>query len=173
MIPLQIVAKLLKILRSGASPGQIAGGFLFGMILGLTPLWNLHNLLVLCLVILLNVNLSMFFVSFALFSGLAYLFDPWFHALGYWLLVDSGLTGLWQKLYQIPLLALSNFNNTVVLGSLVIALVLTLPNYFGVKKMVLLYREKLDVHVEKLKIVQGLKSSKLYSWYERIKNFGE
>ena len=47
MLIVKYIAKLIKILRSAATPGQIAGGVILGMIPGLTPVWSLHNLLVL------------------------------------------------------------------------------------------------------------------------------
>ena len=34
MFGLELIAKLVKILRSDASPNQIAAGFIFGMIIG-------------------------------------------------------------------------------------------------------------------------------------------
>ena len=47
MLIFRFLAKLLKILRSAATPGQISGGFILGMIMGLPPFWSLHNLVVL------------------------------------------------------------------------------------------------------------------------------
>ena len=58
MFGLEILAKLVKILRSAASPNQIAAGFIIGMIIGLTPLWTLHNLILFVLLIILNVNIA-------------------------------------------------------------------------------------------------------------------
>ena len=172
MILFKLLNKLLKALRSAASPGQIAGGFILGMILGLTPFWSLHNLLVVLLIIILNVNISMAIFSFLLFSGIAYLLDPLFHSLGYWLLVDvTALKGLWTSLYNILVIPLTRYNNTIVLGSLVCSLVLLLPAFIFVKKGVVLYREKIDAKVQQWKIVKIVKSSKIYSVYEKIRDF--
>ena len=174
MILLKYLARLIKILRSAATPGQIAGGFVLGMILGLTPLWSLHNLLVIILLIILNVNMAVAIFSFGIFSGFAYLLDPLFHNLGYYLLVDvSSLHGLWTTLYNMPIIALSRFNNTVVMGSLVVSILLILPVFLLTKKGVILYREKLESKFQKFKIVQLVKGSKIYSIYEKIKNLGE
>ncbi len=131
MFGLEILAKIFKILRSDDSPNQIALGFALGMILGLTPFWTLHNMLVILILIVFNVNLGSALFAFALFSGLAYLLDPVFHSFGYFLLVDvHGLHGLWTALYQFPIIALSRYNNTVVMGSFVISLILFLPIFF-------------------------------------------
>lgn len=173
MFGLELLAKLFKILRSGESPAQIAGGFILGMIPGLTPPMNLHNLLILILVIILNVNISSAIFAFILFSGIAYLMDPVFHSLGFYLLVDiPSLKGFWTTLYNTPVIGLSNFNNTVVLGSLIISILLLLPVYFLMKKFVVVYRERLDSRMQKLKIVQFVKGSKIYSFYEKVKKLG-
>ena len=70
MIVLKFLSKLFKALRSGDSPGQLAGGFALGMIIGLTPLWSLHNLLVVILIIIIKVNISMAPVIFETLDAL-------------------------------------------------------------------------------------------------------
>ena len=53
MIFLKLIGKFISVLRSAASPNQIAWGFALGMIPGLTPINALHNLAVLILIIVL------------------------------------------------------------------------------------------------------------------------
>jgi len=172
MILLKYLSKLLKALKSGETPAQLAGGFILGMILGLTPFWNLHNLVVFIILIIIRVNISMAILSFAVFSGFAYLLDPLFHNLGFWVLVDvNALKSLWTTLSNVPIGSLTNFNNTVVMGSMIISLALILPVFFLVKVGVVQYREKVDTKVQKWKIVQVMKSSKLYSIYDKINNW--
>ncbi len=143
------------------------------MIIGLTPVWSLHNLIVLVLLIIINVNLGMAIFSFLLFSAFAYLFDPLFHSLGFWILVDiPALKELWTSMYNTPIIALTRFNNTVVMGSLVVSLLLLVPAYFAAKWFVVYYREHIDAKMQKLKIVQAVKGSKIYNLYEKIRNIG-
>jgi len=40
---LKLIQSLIKALDSECTPGQLAAGLALGSILGLTPLWNLHN----------------------------------------------------------------------------------------------------------------------------------
>lgn len=168
MFPLQFIGKLITILHSGATPAQIAGGFIMGMIIGLTPFWSLHNLLILFIIIILNVNIAIAIASFVLFSMFAYLLDPLFHSFGYFLLVDiSFLQGVYTTLYNIPVVALSRFNNTVVMGSLVTSLLLLIPVFVMVKSGVLKYRETVLARLEKLKIVKAIKGTKIYGWYAK------
>lgn len=172
MFILEFLAKLFKILRSEVSPHQIAWGMVFGMIIGMTPFWSLHNLILIFLIIILKVNIAMAILSFGIFSGIAYIFDPLFHNLGFFILVDmSGLKNLWTTLYNIPVIALSRYNNTVVMGSLFVSILLIIPFYFSSKKFVLVYREKIDPKFQKLKIVQVVKGSKFYSIYEKISDW--
>jgi uncharacterized protein (TIGR03546 family) len=173
MIVLKILSKFFKALRSNESPNQLAWGFVLGMILGLTPFWNLHNLLVIVLIIILKVNASMSIAGFIIFSLFAYIFDPPFHSLGYALLTTDGLRPLWVFLSTTPGLAWANLNNTVVLGSLVIALILIVPIFFFTKWWVREYRDKIDARVSKLKIVQILKGSKLYRLYNKLSHLGD
>lgn len=168
MTPVNLVVDLFKILRSAASPGQIAGGFILGMIIGLTPLFSLHNLLVLLLIIILNVNIGMAIFSFTLFSLFSFLLDPLFHNFGFYILVEiTSLRSLYIDMYNVPVLALSKFNNTVVMGSFVTSLILLIPMYFFMKRFVVIYREKLDPKIEQLKIVKALKATKLYQLFDK------
>ena len=173
MFGLEILAKIVKILRSAATPKQIAAGFVFGMIIGLTPFWTLHNFILIVLLIILNINIGTAILSFVIFSAIGFLLYPLYSPLGYFMLVDVNfLNGLWTFLYNFPLIALSKYNNTVVMGSLIISLVLILPVFILIKKGVISYRENIDSKMQKWKIVQVVKGSKIYSFYEKIKNLG-
>ena len=100
--------------------------------------------------------------------------DPLFHHFGYFILVDlSFLKGLWTTLYNVPVIALSKYNNTVVMGSLATSLLLCLPVFLLVKKGIISYRENIDTKMQKWKIVQMVKGSKLYSIYQKIRNLGD
>jgi hypothetical protein len=59
------------------------------------------------------------------------------------------------------------------LGSFVVALVLVAPLYFFTKWWVAQYRDKIDARVQKWKIVQILKSTKLVQLYNKISKLGE
>ena len=85
------IAKILKALNSETAPGQISMALCFALIIGLTPLYSLHNLLVLLLVLLLRVNLSAFIAGWVFFSGIAYILDPIFHRIGLALLTTASL----------------------------------------------------------------------------------
>jgi len=173
MFVLKIIKKIFAILGSSDNPRQVAWGFALGMILGLTPFWSLHNLLIIFLILLFRVHLGSAIFGWFIFSAFAYLLDPLFHSLGYYLLVQvEGLQSLWTFFYNHPVLALLRFNNTVVLGSLVMSLLLLVPIRFLMQWFVQYYRKYLQARVQRLKIVQVLKSSKIYTAYQKVKILG-
>ncbi|MCJ7812630.1 TIGR03546 family protein [bacterium] len=173
MFLLKILSKLLKALRSADSPNQLAWGFALGGILGLTPLLNLHNVLVILLILVLRVNIAAAVLSFMLFSLVAWICDPVFHTVGFGLLVQVPfLQSIWTALYNAPVLPLSRFNNTVVLGSLFCSLILLFPNYFLFRWMIVQYRQQWNVAIQKWRLVQLFKGSKLIQFYHKVKFLG-
>ena len=165
---IRIIAKILKVLNSEANPEQISLALCLSMIIGLTPLFSLHNLLVLFLVLTLRVNLSAFVLGWTFFSGLAYLLDPIFHRIGLFLLTASSLEGLWTYLYDLTIFRLENFNNTIVMGSLFFSMVLILPVYVVSNTLIQKYREHVAAWIQKTRIMQAFKASKLYSAYKTV-----
>lgn len=173
MLWLKLFRKLFKILNGDISPKQIAGGVAFGAIIGLTPILSLHNLLVLLLVCIIRVNVTSVFFSMAIFKLLALLVDPYLsHQLGYLLLVKAEfLRPFWTFLYNLPVIPLTRFNNTIVLGGLIISLVIFYPNLILVNKGVLAYRSSVQPKLEKIKLFKAIKATKIYSWYRKISSF--
>ena len=67
MLVLKLIQSLFKALHSEGTPGQLAAGLALGSILGLTPLWNLHNAVVFALIIVLNVSFAGAMLGWAVF----------------------------------------------------------------------------------------------------------
>lgn len=165
---LRLIAKLLKVLNSESDPGQISLAFCLAMVFGLTPLYSLHNVIVLFLVLFFRANLSAFILGWVIFSGVAYLLDPLFHRLGLWLLTQESLEGLWTSLYNTSLFRLENFNNTIVMGSLFFSIVLFVPLYVASNIGIRRYRDHVLAWIEKTRLMKVLKASKLYHAYQTI-----
>jgi uncharacterized protein (TIGR03546 family) len=173
MFWLQIVSNFIKILREGQTPNQVAGGFALGSIVGLMPGLSLQGLFVWLVIFVLNVNLSAAFLAATLFALVSWLLDPVFHQIGYWLLLDlEGLKGFWTTLYNAPIAPLTRFNNTIVMGSLVGALVLFVPVFFGMKRFVVAYRKTVGARIEKTKLYQIISKNFLVQWYEKVRDLG-
>jgi uncharacterized protein (TIGR03546 family) len=167
------IAKILKVLNSETAPGQISLALCFALIVGLTPLYSLHNLLVLLLILFLRVNLSTFIVGWIFFSGIAYILDPIFHRIGLALLTTASMEGLWTSLYNITIFRFLKFNNSIVMGSVLFSLVFFLPVYFLSNILINKYRDNILAWVRKTRLMQLLKGSKLFQAYETVSGWRE
>src|SRR4029077_16844645 len=81
----------------------------------------------------------------------------------------SALKPFWTRLYNMPIVPYTKFNNTLVMGSLVIGLIFFIPIYFLAREGVLVYRRTLHEKILKLKILQIIKASSFYKYYETFK----
>lgn len=169
---IEMVAKALKVLNSETEPVQISLAVCFAMIIGLTPIWRLHNLLILLLVMTMRVNLSTFILSLGLFSAMAYLLDPLFHIIGMSVLSAEALNTLWTAMYNNIILRFSRFNNSVTMGSLVFSVTLFIPLLLILNSAIRNYREHLLGWVRKTRIVQAFEASEFYRIYQTISGFG-
>lgn len=161
-------AKLLKALNSDYSPSQIAVAICLGMIMGLTPLTALHNVFVLFIVLVFRVNLGIFLVSLTGFSGVAYLIDPFSELIGYEILTLSLFEPVWVALYQSSVFRLLEYNNTLVMGSLLLALVFSPALYWMTKFLVIQYRQKFMSLVQRSRLSAWLKGGKLMAAYRQL-----
>jgi uncharacterized protein (TIGR03546 family) len=162
---LKLIQSIIKTLHSEGTPGQVAAGIALGAALGLTPLVNVHNLIVFSLIVLLNVSFGGGMLGWALFVPLGFLLDPVFDRIGAGLLQAPSLRSLWTSWYNTPLVPYTNFNNTVVLGSLVAWLVLAIPIYFAAKYGVARYRATIGARVQQSKLYKAITASQVYNWY--------
>ena len=174
MVPIiGTLSKVVKILHSDASPTQVAGGACLGMVMGLTPLFSVHNLIVLFVVLIVRVNWGSVTLSWLLFSILGYLLDPISHMVGLKLLKLNALFDFWTYLYNVPLMTWTGFNNSITLGSLVISLAFFIPLFLFARWFVIGYRGNLKVKIEKLWLVKVVKGSTVYRLYARVRDFAE
>jgi len=129
MIWLTPIRFLVEALTAESSSRQIALGFALGLIVGLVPKGNLLAIALVMVLYCLRVNLAAGLLSAILFSWVGVLTDPLTHQVGLWLLSVDALQPMWTQLYDLPLAPWTAFNNTVVLGSLVLGVVAFYPVY--------------------------------------------
>jgi uncharacterized protein (TIGR03546 family) len=161
----KLLQSLVKALHSEGTPGQLAAGIALGAILGLTPLVSLHNAIVFVLIVLLNVSFPGAMLGWALFVPVGFLLDPLFDWLGSTLLSTPFLTPFFTSLYNMPVVPLTNFNNTITLGSLVFSIVFFLPLFLVTRWGVTRYRATIGERVRQAKWYRALTASKLYNVY--------
>ena len=163
---LKLLQSLVRTLHSDGSPFQIAAGFALGAALGLTPIANAHNVLVILLLAVLNVSFGAGLLAWALFIPVGFLLDPLFDRVGRWLLLETpALRDTWTTWDNTPVLALSGFSNTVVLGSVVVWLALFLPLLLGARHGVLRYRATVGERVRRSNFYRALQASRVYDVY--------
>jgi uncharacterized protein (TIGR03546 family) len=163
---LKLLQSLVKTLNSDGTPGQIAAGFALGAALGLTPIMNLHNLVILLLLAVLNVSFGAGLLAWAVFVPVGFLLDPLFNAVGSALLLGTPwLRPLWTAMDNAPVLPFTNFNNTVVMGSVVVWLLLALPIFLLARYGVLRYRATVYERLRSMRIYHLVTASKAYNVY--------
>jgi len=162
----KLLQSLIKALHSEGTPGQLAAGLALGSIMGLTPLMSLHNVVIFALIVMLNVSFAGAMLGWALFVPVGFLLDPLFDHIGHQLLMHTpALTPLWTAMYNMRVVPLTNFNNTVTLGSLVTSLVLFLPLFYLFRWGVARYRATIGERVKQSKWYRAVTASKLYNVY--------
>jgi uncharacterized protein (TIGR03546 family) len=166
---LKFLHSLAKTLHSEGTPGQIAGGIALGAALGLTPLMNLHNAIVVILLCILNVSFGSGLLGMALFAPIGFMLDPIFDRVGHWILTDvTSLQPFFAWIDRQPVLAYTNLTNTVVLGSVVGWLVLFVPIFIAARIGVIKYRQSLGEWFMKTRLYHALGATRIldvYSWF--------
>ena len=166
---LKFLQSLLKTLHSEGTPGQIAGGIALGAALGLTPLMNLHNAVVIVLLCILNVSFGAGLLGLAVFAPIGFLLDPLFDRIGHWILSDvTSLRAFFAWIDAQPVLAFTNLTNTVVLGSVVSWLVLFVPIFLVSRIAVIRYRDTFGDWFMRTRVYHALGATRVldvYNWF--------
>ena len=166
---LKLIQSIIKTLHSAGTPGQVAAGMALGSALGLTPLVNVHNLVIFSLLVLLNVSFGGGMLGWMLFVPIGFLLDPMFHAVGLSLLENQSLRPVWTSWTNTPLLPYTNFNNTVVLGSFVSWVVLAIPIFFAARYGVARYRATVRERVRQSRFYKAITASQVYNIYRMFR----
>lgn len=162
----KLVQSLVRALNSEGTPGQVAAGVALGAVVGLTPIANLHNVLILSLVLILNVSVPGAVLGWLFSVPFGFALDPLFDLIGRTLLLDvSPLAGIWITIYNTPVLALTNLTNSIVLGSLVGWMVLALPIFLFARWGIRRYRATIYARYRDAKIFKAIRASKVYNVY--------
>jgi uncharacterized protein (TIGR03546 family) len=163
---IKLIQSLVKALNSEGTPGQVAAGMAMGACLGLTPLLNLHNLLVVAVILFFRVSVPGAMLGMLIFTPVGFLLDPAFDRIGIALLLDTAsLQDLWGAAYNAPVVALANPTNTIVVGSFVGWLALAVPIFFVARWGVGLYRRTIYERYKNAKIFRAVRGSKAYNVY--------
>lgn len=161
---------LIRLLNSETGENQIAAGVAAGFILGMTPALSLQSLLVFLCLFFFRIQIGMAFLSAFFFSFVAWILDPIFHSVGDSVLRLEFLQGLFTTLYNMPILPYTRFNNTIVMGSGVVALMLCPVVFFTSKTLVIRYRQTILERFQQTKFWKFVKATSVYKWYYTYEN---
>ncbi len=153
---LKAIIRFFKSLNSNSHPGEIAHAVCLALILGFMPKTNLLWYILSVLFIFMRINRGCLVVFTFLFALIAPCFDNIFDTWGYAILNFEPLISVFSKLLDIPFIALTKFNNSIVMGSLAYSLVCYIPLYFIVRIFVKYWRQLLAPAVRKTKVITFL-----------------
>ena len=136
--------KIFKILNGAQSSWQVALAIVFGMISAFLPLFTIINLILIIIAFSLNIPIVIFLFSSALFSILAAFLDPVFASVGYEILTNISLNNIFTSMYNQAVFLWSSYNNTIVMGSFIVSLILFYPSYLIFKILIEKYRVILE-----------------------------
>ncbi len=149
------IFKFLKELNSATSTKMMILAVVLGLMAGFLPFVNFFTILIFITVLVFRIPIGLFLASFSFFEVIGYFLDSVFNKTGAFLLNLSFLKPLWTFFYNIPFFRWSGFNNTIVMGSLVLGIVFGIILYFVLDKSIKLYRTK---------VFEKLKTKKYLSW---------
>lgn len=165
---------LFKLLNSDKGAKSIAAGISLGMILGFTPAFSLQTLLVILILFFFRVQIGAAFLAAFFFKIPAWLLDPVFDQAGQIMLELPSLQPVYTSLFQMPIVPFTRFNNSIVMGSGVIALMLAPFMYFAALKGIEKYRTQFVARFEQSKLWKAWSATsfyQLYLKYEQGKSF--
>lgn len=155
----------LKLLNSETGHNQIAAGIAAGFILGMTPTLSLQSLLVFICILIFRIQAGAAFLAAFFFAFIAWILDPVFHSIGENVLSMPALAGLFTQLYNMPIVPLTRFNNTIVMGSGVTAIVLSPIIFWLSRVLILKYRITVVDRFKQTKFWKAVKATSFYKWY--------
>ena len=171
MLVLRQILKLIELLHKETGEKQLAAGFVLGVFMGLTPMGNLFWLGYLVLLILLRFNIGAALLVFGAVKLVSFALDPLFDKLGVILLSSNGLHGIWTALFHMPVVPFTRYNNSIVMGSVVISVILSVPVFYLSIYLIRTYRRQIVARIQGTWIWKAWKASKLYSLYDKYQQF--
>lgn len=155
----------LKLLNSDTGTYQLASGLALGIVLGFSPFLSLQTLLILTLVFIFRIQIGAAFLSAFFFKFIAYLIDTPADYLGRWVLEAEALRPIFTELYNMPIIPLTRFNDSIIMGSAIIGFLLAIPGFFVFTRLIEKYRATVLARFRESKFFKALKATPLYNWY--------
>lgn len=152
---LKPIAKTLVALNSNVRKEQLASGFAWGLLLALVPAANLFWVVLFIISFIPKNNYATQLFAMAVFKLLLPLASSLIDQFGWFILTYPALQDVFTEMYNLPFMLLTRFNNTLVMGGLVLGLLLWLPGFLLMQMLIPLYRNKLAPKIKNSKLYKG------------------
>jgi TIGR03546 family protein len=162
---LKQIFNFLKLLNSDTGTYQLASGLALGIILGFAPFLSIQTFLVFAIIFIFRVQIGAAFLSAFFFKFIAFLFDQPAHLLGKSVLENDSLRPLFVTMYNMPLVPMTRFNNSIVMGSMLVSIILFPFAFWGFKVAILKYRATVVARFKSTKYWKAFTATKFYNWY--------
>jgi uncharacterized protein (TIGR03546 family) len=167
---LKQIFSLIKLLHSDTGTTSISWGVAMGFILGMTPAFSLQTVLVFLLLFIFRIQIGAAFLTAFFFKFIAFFLDPLFNSIGSSVLEMESLKGLFTQLYNMPIIPLTRFYNSIVMGSGVLSILLIPFVFYGSKYLIIKYRSTVVVRAQNTKVWKLFKATGFYKWYVSYDN---
>lgn len=154
-----LLARFIAALNANSRPGEIGAAFACGILLALIPFGNLLWLLLFIVFFFIKLHTGTLILTIVVFKLLIGVADPLTDAAGLWVLTQPALEPYFIQAVNTPVLPLTEFNNSLVTGGLVLGLLLWVPLFLLGKASVGFYRKG---------VRDKLASSKLVKSFEKV-----
>lgn len=149
--------KVTRLLNSDLSPSKIAIAGVIGMYWGLSPFLSPHNLILFFIVVIFKIPISFAISGMVFFLPFSFFFADLINTFGSIILKSDILSGSFRSLYN-SFFILTKFNNTFIMGSFIIILILSIPVFLILRFIVIKYRKT---------IISNLLASAIYQKFLR------
>ena len=151
------ILNLFNSLNSNSHPGEIAHGVALGVIMGMVPKDNALWYILFVFFFFVRINRAVYLLVTLGVSLCIAPLDMTLDALGYQVLMFEPAIPIYRKLLDIPFVAFTKFNNTVVMGGLAAGIILYIPVYILARLLVTLWRTVLAPKITASKFWVGIK----------------
>ena len=116
-------------IRGFDTPHQLGLGMALGVAVGLIPKDSMFPYVIGVIAILSTANLLCFGIGVIVAHVVSPFLDHLTHLIGSWFLTFNPLEPIWATLIELPVIPWTRFNNTVVMGTLILGVLLAVPVY--------------------------------------------
>jgi uncharacterized protein (TIGR03546 family) len=157
----------LKLLNSDTGTNQLASGVACGLILGFAPTFSLQTIFVVAILFLFRIQIGAATIFAFFFSFIAWVLDPVSHQLGMTVLEIEALKPLFTEMYNMPLVPLTRFYNSIVMGSAIVSVILAPFVFLLARVLIEKYRIAVVARFKQTKFWKAIKSTHFYGLYAK------